>query len=186
MKKIEWKYFSSKKFIDPNFFDPEIILMDTDTFEEYPIVTRDKQVKNWKKNLSSNSIFQTWLGFSVFALNYANCIKLENGLTDFFLCITITGFNRDALDIPKPRIFVTNSIDTKNVLREKFFSKEKSSKSNAKSLEMSVVKNGFLKINSLESFVFRESRFFDVASQLEIVRVYCIPLVDAVRLENLG
>lgn len=151
----------SKQFIYQECLNPTAILSQTDTFEEYPLIYRIQQIDNWKKSFPGIDILPLWINSAVFILNYfSKCVE-KKCLP--FLCITFTDFDDEYPPVPK--IFTTTRCEIQII---------NNLNSNSNSKEMTTIKMGFEAASYFCEFNFYESRFFDSASNSEIVRIYCI------------
>lgn len=165
------KFFSGK-FIYSQCLNVESILSKTDTFEEYPLLYRVRQVQFWKKEFPNYNLYALWVGYAVFLLGfYENISKIKCDYP-IFLCLTISNFDVEEMEdglYMVPAIFTSTFFD-----REKFINKIKENSPFLDSKEMLEVKTAFKKAGALKNFCFYESRFYDALSETEMVRIYCI------------
>ncbi len=161
-KKSPENFFSSK-FMYQECLNSDAILDETDTFEEYPIIYRLRQIEMWRITLPAMEILPMWINCAVFLLNnYSLINKSKAGVN--FLCLTFTDFCEEHPPIPK--IFTSSKIKKDELILKL--------NASSNSSEINIIKNGFAAINLSKNFNFYESRFFDEASNSEIIRVYCV------------
>lgn len=154
-----------KKFIYSECLNEKAVLSETSTFEEYPLIFRNKQIRNWRENFREESIFPMWIGCAIFLLGHYRLTSKNK----YFFGITIKNFEADGGRPPIPNIFVSTSIK-----KIEFLNRLLKTMSKIDSKEMKITKLGFKKAGMLNAFKFYESRFFDESSKSEIVRIYCI------------
>lgn len=160
----------SAKFTYQECLNADSVLSETDTFEQYPLIYRDFQYENWQKAFPSADIFSMWVGLAVFLLNFYKNLDVGNQPAGRFLCITVNDFDEsESGQPPIPNIFTSTAI-----VAEEFLANLKRRCAPVDSNKMEIVKSGFARANQSTNFSFYESRFFDQASQSEIVRIYCI------------
>ena len=165
------KLFSSK-FIYQECLNSQSILSVTDTFEEYSLLHRTRQIKNWRKHFPVEDLFPIWIGYAVFLLNFYINISKKQCIKPIFLCLTIDNFEEEEKEdglYMVPALFTSTALNRSVYLQAL---KEKTPIIDSK--DMVKVKVGFEAAGMLKNFHFYESRFFDVSSQSEIVRIYCV------------
>jgi len=170
MKAPSPKTLLSGKFIYQECLSADSILSETATFEEYPLIHRDAQYKNWKVAFPESDIFSMWIGVAVFLLNFFRNLDSSVGSSDRFLCITVNRFHEvDGRHPPVPSIFTSTALNP-----AEFVKSLQLRALDVDSKEMSIVRCGFESCNESRNFSFYESRFFDEVSKSEIVRIYCV------------
>ncbi|MEJ2611226.1 MAG: Imm15 family immunity protein [Candidatus Thiodiazotropha sp.] len=161
----------SEKYVCRDCLSSECVLAETDTFEEFPLFSRDSQFDAWVKIFHTDTVFEVQLGIAFFLLRFHNSVKNRspNEFSRSFLCITIQWEENERYGlVPIPCIFSSTSV-TEDFMVERLTKREKETSS-----ESQFVADKFRTAGLEGRFHFYESRFFDDASKSEIVRTYCI------------
>lgn len=160
-----------KKIIEKEpYNDLGELLWEFDSFEEFPMVSRDSRIKKLKKTLRSENISDFLLGLAFFLLNTLHAVARNNQKKIELTAITFTQFDDRHGTTLVPRIFVYPS-DASDTLRQWLIDNQPKEDSK----EMNRVKKIFTSCGLFESFIFFESRFFDNACNEELIRIYAIP-----------
>ncbi|UVK84393.1 immunity 15 family protein [Pseudomonas sichuanensis] len=155
---------------EESYADLGELLRGFDSFEEFPIISRDSRMKKLKKTLKEENISDFLLGFAFFLLNTLHALARNNQKKVELTAITFTQFDDRHGSILVPKIFVYPS-EASDILRQRLIGSQPKEDSN----EMNRVKKIFTSCGLVEGFIFLESRFFDKACNEELIRVYAIP-----------
>lgn len=163
--KLYKKIMKKETYNDLNF-----LLGGFDSFEEFPIISRDRRVEKLQVALKQEDVSEFLLGFAFFLLNTVQAMARDSHKKLGLTAITFTKFDDDCGPTLVPKIFIYPGAAA-NDLRQKLIK----NRPRTDSPEMTKVKNVFTACSLFESFLFLESRFFDKACDEEVIRIYAIP-----------
>lgn len=107
-----------KKIIEKEpYNDLGELLWEFDSFEEFPMVSRDSRIKKLKKTLRSENISDFLLGLAFFLLNTLHALARNNQKKIELTAVTFTQFDDRHGTTLVPRIFVYPS-DASDTLRQ--------------------------------------------------------------------
>lgn len=152
------------------YIDLDVFLDTYETFEELPLISRYRKLAKLGTDLKEIEASSILLSTAFFVLNSALLHMQSKGydLRERFLAISYTNFDFSSRTEPPIPNFFVNSNSTMDDFSNKLKSKQKSDAS----LETKLVQGQFESCGLSPLFKFYESRFFDPASNEEIVRVY--------------
>ena len=149
----------------------DIFFVEYDSFEEIPVVSRYHRLAFLQSEMTASNVSSYLAGLSIYILNSAKIISANNDLESIFFAITFTDFSFfEETATLIPNIFVYTK-----AREDDFFKRLISNRSAKISLEKEAVKACFINCGGEIFFDFFESRFFDEASEEELVRIFAVP-----------
>ena len=150
--------------------DISIFLNPYQTYEEIPVISRHSRWRYLQRHLGHEATTQFLINLAVFVMRTALIFSKQNRRDDIFYAITFTDFDDSSTSgFMVPNIFVhPNQAESR--LLKMLGHKEPST-----SMNSTTVANLFGACELSENYRLLESRFYDAASDEEIVRIYAVP-----------
>lgn len=142
-----------------------------ESFEEFPLVSRYKNIATLRKEMTTNNVAEFLTNTSFFILNSALLYAEKNNISigNRFLAITFTDFELSIPEEPPIPNFFIQPNESKNAFIKKLRARKKHTESN----EMPI-KKLFTQCRVEKLFEFYESRFFDDACNEDFIRVFAV------------
>ncbi|WP_262375141.1 Imm15 family immunity protein [Pseudomonas lundensis] len=151
--------------------DIDIFFSDYEGFEEIPLVSRYSRLSFLKKSMTSEGVSDFLVGLSAFLVNTIRLQSRASCGRDMFIAVTFTDFEVfEDQGVIIPKIFVYPEPGSIG-----FLNKLKSKDCDVLSQEMKLVRLHFSNCQLERVFDFYESRFYDSASDEDIVRIFAVP-----------
>lgn len=141
-------------------------------FEEFPLVSRYKNIATLRKEMRTDNIAEFLINTSFFILTSALLYVTKNNIPidNRFFAITFTDFELSIPGEPPIPSFFIHPDETRNAFLKKLRVHKKHTESN----EMLTVKKLFTQCRLENLFEFYESRFFDEACSEDFIRVFAV------------
>lgn len=149
----------------------DVFLLDYESFEEIPLVSRYCRLDFLKEQMNAAQISRCLAGLAIYLLSSIDVIAEGRGMKDTFFGITYTDFSFSA----ETGILIPNFFVYPKAIENGFYKRVLHNDPVEKSLELEAVQACFTHCDGEAIFDFYESRFFDEAVEEELVRVFVIP-----------